>query len=270
MESIGKQLQELEMIFGQLAEQAADDDAAVYRCPLCRDSGYIVSDGSARICDCRRPQHLRASKTVAGLTPRLQRMNFGNFDLRLYPETLRTPQGASYRQLAERALHSAQAFVRECAAHRLPPGMLIEGAVGSGKTHLAASMANRLVEQGIDVQFFVVPEFLDQLRASYRRENEGLDEADIIRRAYDVPVLLFDDMGAHNFTAWVENKLFTIINHRYNYQLPTVITTNLDVNELHQNIGERTVSRLLETCAMFKLSVDQDLRLKQNPAGRRL
>ena len=111
-----------------------------------------------------------------------------------------------------------------------------------------------------DVLFLVVPEFLDQLRGSYRRENDGLDESELVQRTYDASVLVLDDLGAHNFSPWVSNKLFTIINYRLNHELPCLITTNLDLEELNLNIGERTTSRLMESCRLLKLCSARDLR----------
>ncbi len=137
------------------------------------------------------------------------------------------------------------------------------GKVGCGKTHLAAATANRVLDQGGEALFLVVPEFLDQLRFSYRRENEGLDEAEIISRTYNVPLLILDDLGAHNYSDWVCNKLFTIINHRYNRNLPSVITTNLDLRDLEDKIGDRSTSRIVEMCRISNILVPegQDHRL---------
>lgn len=269
MKGIGQELQILDQLFGELAARAPGDDAEVYDCPLCRDSGFLIEDGRARPCACRAQAQLLERKRAAGLTARLRRMRFDSFELRVYPDDLKL-QNSSYRALAELALTDARQFAAACLRGGEPGSMLFEGEVGCGKTHLAAAIANELLEHGMEALFLVVPEFLDRLRASYRRENEGLDETEIIKRAYEAPVLILDDLGAHNYTEWVSNKLFTIINHRYNRGLPCVITTNLGLMELEKNIGERATSRMLETCRIRRLAIDRDMRYQRNLAGLRL
>ena len=269
MDGIKQDLTALESLFGEMAAEAKGDDAELYDCPLCRDTGYLIENGYARPCTCRNDAQLLVRKTSAGLTTRLRRMRFDNFELRVYPADLKL-QNASYRSLAKRAFEDARRFTAACIRGEETESILFEGEVGCGKTHLAAAITNELLEAGKDVLFLVVPEFLDSLRASYRRENEGMDETEIIKRAYQAPVLILDDLGAHNYTEWVSNKLFTIINHRYNRSLPCVITTTLSIMELEQNIGERAASRMLESCHIHRMAIDRDMRYQHNLAGLRL
>lgn len=271
MEGIERELRALEKVFDALPT-AGQEDAEVYDCARCRDVGYFIRRGRAFPCPCRLEERLIQAKIKAGLNRRLQGMIFDNFDLDYYPDDLLDADGDSYLSLAKSAKEDAVAFARKCAADQGPLGLLIQGEVGCGKTHLAAAIANELVERGVDVMFIVVPELLDQLRASYRRENEGLDETEIIKRAYSVPVLILDDMGAHNFTEWVRNKLFAIINYRYNSDLPCVITTNLSLGEMNKKdiIGDRTTSRILEMCVLRRLMIDRDARRQQSLKGRRV
>lgn len=247
----------------ELGKDAPADDAQVYNCPLCRDTGYVLRGDRAWPCVCRSNSLLREKKAAAGLTARLQMMDFDSFDLRFYPDYRRNEEGKSYRDIAAEAMRRARGLADSCAAGKTGRGLLLMGKVGCGKTHLAAAAANRVLDQGGEALFLVVPEFLDQLRFSYRRENEGLDEAEIISRAYNVPLLILDDLGAHNYSEWVCNKLFTIINHRYNRNLPCVITTNLDLNELDAKIGRRSTSRIVEMSLISTILVpeDQDHRL---------
>ena len=247
----------------KLGRDAPADDAQVYNCPLCRDTGYVLRGDRAWPCVCRSNSLLREKKAAAGLTARLQMMDFDSFDLRFYPDYRKDDEGKSYRDFAADALQRARTLADSCAAGKTGRGLLLMGKVGCGKTHLAAATANRVVEQGGEALFLVVPEFLDQLRFSYRRENEGLDEAEIISRTYNVPLLILDDLGAHNYSDWVCNKLFTIINRRYNRNLPCVITTNLDLRELEDKIGDRSTSRIVEMCRISNILVPegQDHRL---------
>ncbi|MDO4581057.1 MAG: ATP-binding protein [Bacillota bacterium] len=238
----------------------AYDDRDVYSCLICHDSGWVIGADGARPCGCRSAKLRRERRTAAGLTPALSGKSFADFSLAYYSDTTHPQLEVSYRRLAQVALTAAQDFAAAQIAGRTTRGLLLEGGVGSGKTLLAAAIANQLLDNGVDALFLVVPQFLDQLRYSYRAENDGEDEATIIKRAYNAPVLILDDLGAHNFSPWVQNKLFAIVDHRLNYRLPCVITTNLDLNELNDTVGERVVSRFMEMCNICKLDVDEDIR----------
>ncbi len=98
--------------------------------------------------------------------------------------------------------------------------MLVHGPSGAGKTHVAAAIANRCIERGQPALFVVVPDLLDHLRASYSPNSElGYDA--LIEQVRNAPVLILDDLGTQSSTAWAQEKLFQVLNHRYNAQLPT-------------------------------------------------
>ncbi len=232
-----------------------------YKCPLCRDTGWRIINDKAVACSCRNESKLAFKKSRAGLSLALVEKTFATFCLQYYPEYKKVEQGASYRVLANKALKAAKNFVACQIAQRPCRGLLIEGDVGRGKTFLAAAITNQLLENNIDTLFLVVPEFLEQLRYTYQ-ENSSTNEGELMSRAANVPVLILDDLGAHNFSDWTKNKIFTLINYRLNHQLPCVITSNLSIDELNDVIGSRTVSRIMEMCDVYRLYCDRDLRMK--------
>jgi DNA replication protein DnaC len=83
-----------------------------------------------------------------------------------------------------------------------------------------------------------VPDLLDYLRATYGPDSEvSFDERfDQVR---DAPVLILDDLGTQNATSWAQEKLYQILNHRYNAQLPTVVTTNQDLEDIDPRLRSR-------------------------------
>lgn len=231
-------------------------------CPFCHDSGWVITGTGALACACRQKAGVAHRKAALGVSPALEKQTFANFDLRHYADYLQTEQGASNRVVAERSFDAAKRFSREIQKGKKPRGILFVGDVGRGKTHLAAAIANDLIEHGMSARFVVVPEFLDALRFSYQNDEVNT-ESNIIRQIQNTPVLILDDLGAHNYSEWTKEKIFTLLNHRLNYQLPTIITTNLDPGEeLDQVIGGRTVSRIVEMCDFYYLVSDQDLRGK--------
>jgi DNA replication protein DnaC len=132
-----------------------------------------------------------------------------------------------------------------------PHGWLVlAGVVGCGKTHLAAAIKNERDERGGQTLFKTVPDLLDYLRATYAPDsNVTYDRGfDAIRNA---EVLLLDDYGAHSSTPWAEEKLFQLLNYRFNARLPTVITTNQPLDRSVAPSGapsqeQRILSRLLD------------------------
>ena len=136
--------------------------------------------------------------------------------------------------------------------------------MGSGKTFLACCIANSLLARNKALLFAVVPDLLDQIKATYdTNKSKSVTESQLLDTAREVPLLILDDLGAHNYTDWTRNKIFSIINYRLNYLLPTVITSNINLEDLEEHLGERTTSRILQMCRPYRLLVDVDIRMQK-------
>jgi DNA replication protein DnaC len=134
-------------------------------------------------------------------------------------------------------LRFAYDLARAYAEH--PEGWLVLfGGYGCGKTHLAAAIANRAIERGQPVLFVVVPDLLDYLRATFSPNSAATydERFDQVRNA---PLLILDDLGTQSSTAWAQEKLFQILNHRYAARLPTVVTSNHRLEEIDLRIRSR-------------------------------
>ena len=124
---------------------------------------------------------------------------------------------------------SLQIAKREAMAFAESPAgwLLLRGGYGCGKTHLAAAIANYRLQRGQLVLFLTTPDLLDHLRGAFGPDSTvSYDER--FEQVRNTPLLILDDFGTQSNTAWAEEKLYQIINHRYALRLPTVITTNLD------------------------------------------
>lgn len=137
------------------------------------------------------------------------------------------------RENLKRAYELAKGFAQN------PKGwVILSGGYGCGKTHLAAAIANYRLEQGEPVLFVVVPDLLDHLRATFSPDSPvAYDERfETVRTA---PLLILDDLGTQSSTPWAQEKLYQIINYRYNAQLPMVITTNHPLDEIDARLRSR-------------------------------
>ncbi len=211
-------------------------------CPECGGVGYVRYDvpmghekfGRIEACACR------ASEVVDGARDRLYAMSnldrlrhltFENFRLTGNPKTRH-----AVNQLEKDSLDAAKRACEDFA--RMRRGwILLEGAYGCGKTHLAAAIANQAVDEGVATLFITVPDLLDSLRFSYNSPETTFEQRfEDIRGA---ALLVMDDFGTQNATGWAQEKLFQIINYRYINALPTVITTNLILDEIESRIRSR-------------------------------
>jgi DNA replication protein DnaC len=171
--------------------------------------------------------------------PLLRGMTFKSFDARLLAsdsEELKAVQNA-YRQ--------AMKFAEEPA-----DWVVIAGATGRGKTRLAAAVGNYCREAGRQAMFVVVPDLLDRLRAAYNPGNPRAFD-DMFEQVRNTPLLILDDLGAQSGTAWADEKLFQLVNHRYNACLPTVITTNLTVRDLDSRLASRLTDPQVSTILLM-------------------
>lgn len=120
--------------------------------------------------------------------------------------------------------------------------LLLQGSVGSGKTHLAAAIANYRLALGDAVLFVTAPDLLDHLRSTYGPSSEVKYDT-LFERVRNAPLLVLDDLGAESATPWAQEKLYQLINHRYVARLCTVFTTNYDLDELDPRIRSRLVDK---------------------------
>lgn len=140
----------------------------------------------------------------------------------------------------ELAYNQAQQF-----AQTMQGWLFLEGPYGSGKTHLAAAIANFVVGLGVPTLFLTVPDLLDTLRFSFDDPEASFEQRfEEIRHA---SLLVLDDFGTQNATAWAQEKLFQIINYRYINRLPMVVTTNLALEEIEGRIRSRLLDPELVT-----------------------
>src|SRR5260221_685513 len=120
--------------------------------------------------------------------------------------------------------------------------LLLQGSYGTGKTHLAAAIANHRLDLNNPVLFMTVPDVLDYLRATFGPSSEvAYDER--FEQLRTAPLLILDDLGAESQTAWAQEKLYQLLDYRHTRRMPTVITTNMDLQGLEPRIRRRLLDQ---------------------------
>lgn len=144
-------------------------------------------------------------------------------------------------------------------------GIYLWGEAGTGKTHLAACIANELIERGYQVIMTNLSEIT----------KNGKLSAEYIGQLSDIDFLIFDDIGVDRVKTstgdtWLQERLYEIINSRYNNQKPTIFTSNYAIAELitERGVQKRTVDRIAEmSSAVIKIE-GESFRLKTRAAAK--
>jgi DNA replication protein DnaC len=213
-------------------------------CPfdLCDGSGFLIDEdtNTARDCRCRAGRVARAkARSLSGVIPRRYRL--ASFD---------TPPVSDMTGPAPRVVRD---FARRIDEHLdSGRGLWIFGGVGTGKTTLAMIVSRLAIEAGRSVAIYSLPRLLAEIRATFEADTEG-SYVDFLERLAAVDLLHVDDVGAEKTSPWVLEQLYAIVNARYEDEKAIVITTNLPQDELADQIGFRTVSRLKEMCEVLPL-----------------
>lgn len=126
--------------------------------------------------------------------------------------------------------------------------VLVHGGTGTGKTYRAAAILSRWLEDGHDGVFLSWPDFLASRRQGFRTDDE-----DHLIRAKSAGLLVLDDVGAEKPSEWTIETAFVLLDHRYAWLRPTVLTTNLPPERLGEWVGERAMSRLLQTATIVRM-----------------
>jgi len=150
--------------------------------------------------------------------------------------------------------------------------LVFMGDAGCGKTHLAAAIVNYRYQANQPALFVVVSEFLDHLRSTFNPESK-VSYDQLFEKVKKSPLLVLDDFGEQSTTPWAREKLYQVINYRYNARLATVITSRFSLDELEES-GSPLASRFSDhkISTPFNIMAPDyrtDLRSSQRKAPRR-
>jgi len=241
-------------------------------CGRCQGTGWLLEGigGSqvAKRCSCYIDRWKQSLLDQANIPRRYQACRLDNFEV----------HNDSHRD----ALKISRQFVKNYPAQDV--GLVFIGPCGVGKTHLAVSIIQELMRtKDASCIFYDFRDLIREIQSTFTSEST-LSESDIIGPVFQSEVLVLDELGAKRTSAWVEETVFYIINHRYNHKKMTLFTTNYPDTEdeedkrdsfykkggesLIDRIGVRLRSRIYEMCKVVEVGGDDYRKMAKQASYR--
>lgn len=254
-----KNLQAQKMIKSLLVQNGYPEDYLNirYTCEKCADTGF--SDGER--CDCLNTLVAKLSAQKMNADSQIKLCSFETFNLNYYQGS-NAQETAEIREIMSKIMLYCQKYAQNFSLSSR--NILMFGKTGLGKTHLSLSIANTILKNGFNVLYDSALNYLRRIE----REHFGRDtgDTDTLETLLSADLLILDDLGSEFDTSFYISTIYNIINTRINRGIPTIISTNLNHEEIQRKYDDRIVSRLfaLYDCLEFK---GTDIRLIKRKNG---
>lgn len=202
-------------------------------CPKCLAQKLLATREELRLLEEKRDAVLIAKlKSNSGISPRFAEANFDSYVVNAANEKAK----AICLRYAEKWLERKQAG----------GGLILHGKPGTGKNHLACAIANQIIEQHKDSALVTsVLRILRKVKSTWGKGAEQ-SENEVIQGYVNFDLLIIDEIGVQFGSEAEKMILFEIINERYEQMKPTILISNLPLNELAEYVGERVLDRMKE------------------------
>ncbi len=210
-----------------------------YACRHCKDTGYIEH----KKCSCFKQKLISKAYRQSNLGSTLSRENFNTFDLDLFSSEKYEDYSKTPRQNMLDILSRCESFVHNFENDN-GENLLFFGGTGLGKTFLCNCIAKKLLDKGKPVLYltsFKLFKILEEYRFRPHESPMAQDQLDFILTC---DLLIIDDLGTELTNSFTTSELFNIINSRLLERKKTIISTNLQPEELIETYGQRVFSRI--------------------------
>lgn len=206
-----------------------------YTCPICCDSG--VKDGNRCECVTALLDKYNVEKLNEQCNIRLG--SFAEFDIGYYPESF------DYRGTAVKARDKMSENLKYCMEYAKnfslnSPSLFMFGATGLGKTFLSGCIAREVLNKGFSVAFDSIQNYVREIE----REHFGRSDSDTLGALLSADLVILDDLGSEFGSNFNQPAIYNIINSRLNMGKPTIVSSNLSLDELSKKYDDRIISRL--------------------------
>lgn len=222
------------------------DEETKYSCPVCHDTGWeeYEKDGYTfcRECKCgiRRRQIEENRMRFANLPSNFISLRLRSFDITAY-------NSPNCQNAARNAIKGINYYLNNFSALKGEgKGLYIYSQTkGSGKTRMAVSLANELMDKGVQVKFATSLQILAEIKKSWDKNSEYQSESELINQLSTTEVLIIDDFDVEQGgKAWISERFYQIINSRYMDKKVTIYTSNSGIENL--GYDDRIVNRIKE------------------------
>lgn len=229
-----------------------------YKCPTCQDTGFVGS----KPCKCFKQELIQIAYHQSNLQNILPKENFNTFSLDYYSKEVDPKRNTSPYRRMQRIYEYCVRFVELFETKK--ENILFSGPTGLGKTFLCNCIAKELLDRGYNVLYLTAPELFRLFEESrFHREDMEEDSKNFLETLLTVDLFIIDDLGTESGNSFTGPDLFHVLNSRLLNNLPTIISTNLQTNELQAYYSERLVSRLFGHYTKFYFFGTDIRRLKK-------
>ncbi len=208
-----------------------------YTCEICKDTGY----NKEFYCQCYRKLIRDVARQELSANSPLKKCTFDSFCVDKYPDVVDGVIGINQREHMKNNYEYCKEYAENFTTNS--PGIFMNGKTGLGKTHLSLAIANVVIDKGFDVYYGTIQSIMDKLEGEHfgRLPREESIKEDIL----SCDLLIIDDLGTEFATQFTNAELYNIINSRILASLPTIISTNLDFNDVAEKYSQRVASRIM-------------------------
>ncbi len=221
-----------------------------FTCTLCNDTGFVEGQR------CRCFNDLLRSYSIDEVNQNscIKLCEFNNFNLDYYPEEVDSNSGISPKHKMMMNFNACKQYVNNFNTNS--DNLFFCGKTGLGKTFLSSAIASELLKKGYKVAFDSVQNYLKAI------ENEHFGRAndkDTLQALNDADLVILDDLGSEFNSPFYSSALYNIINTRLNKNVPTIISSNLSIEELRNKYDDRLISRITGMFSWF-IFLGKDIR----------